>query len=150
MQSLQLTAHVAADGMLHIPAPEFAGQDVEVVVILSPLDAGKPTARITPNDFNPMIYEIIERHGRTLYFDPPLTFKPYLDETGELLIISDDALSLHVYARTRAQLTEDLWAEIFFLWDEYAKESPDKLTDQAKELQTQLLNRCREESHDAA
>ncbi|MEI7870039.1 MAG: hypothetical protein WCI11_19310 [Candidatus Methylumidiphilus sp.] len=36
MKTLQLSAHVAADGMLHIPitAPDFADRDVDVVVIL--------------------------------------------------------------------------------------------------------------------
>ena len=36
MKTLQLTAHVAADGMLHIPitAPDFADRDVNVLVIL--------------------------------------------------------------------------------------------------------------------
>ena len=41
MKTLQLTAHVAADGMLHIPVnePDFADCDVNVFVMLSP----KPT-----------------------------------------------------------------------------------------------------------
>ena len=36
MKTLQISAHVAADGMLHIPisAPDFADRDVDVVVIL--------------------------------------------------------------------------------------------------------------------
>lgn len=39
MQSLQLTTHIAADGMLHIPAPQFADQDVEVIVWVAPKPA---------------------------------------------------------------------------------------------------------------
>ncbi|WP_295399647.1 hypothetical protein [uncultured Thiocystis sp.] len=35
MKSLHLTTRIAADGMLHLPAVEFAGQEVEVIV--SPL-----------------------------------------------------------------------------------------------------------------
>ena len=39
MKTLQLTANVAADGILHIPihAPDFADCDVNVLVMLSPL-----------------------------------------------------------------------------------------------------------------
>ena len=41
MKTLQITAHVAADSMLHIPitAPDFADCDVNVVVMLSPKQA---------------------------------------------------------------------------------------------------------------
>ena len=46
MQSLQLTAHVAADGMLHIPAPQFAGQDVEIIVLPVPRNPQADTTLI--------------------------------------------------------------------------------------------------------
>lgn len=41
MKTLQLTAHVAIDGMLHIPvtAPDFADRDVNVFITLQPRPA---------------------------------------------------------------------------------------------------------------
>jgi hypothetical protein len=107
--------------------------------------------RIEPVDLSPMMFEIFEQGERALYFDPPLVLEPSLDEeTRQLLVVTDEDLDIHVYAQTREQLADDLAAEVFFLWDEYAQESPDKLTDKAKALQTQLLNRCREKVQDAA
>lgn len=49
MQSLQLTAQIAADGMLHVPVPDFAGQEVEVFVLLTP-KATQPTKTLIGQD----------------------------------------------------------------------------------------------------
>lgn len=46
MHSLQFTAHIPADGMLHIPAPEFAGQDIDVIVLLIPKQSQPPATLI--------------------------------------------------------------------------------------------------------
>ena len=98
-----------------------------------------------------MVFREFKRVECVLYFDPPLVLKPSLDdETRQLLLVTNEDLGIYVYAQTREQLADELAAEVFFLWDEYAQESPDKLTDKAKELRTKLLNRCREEAHDAA
>lgn len=36
MKSLRMTTRIAADGMLHLPALEFANQEVEVIVLPAP------------------------------------------------------------------------------------------------------------------
>jgi hypothetical protein len=96
-----------------------------------------------------MIYESIELNGRVLYFNPPLVLNPYWDESGELLMVTDDTFELHVYSQTREQLADDLAAELFFLWDEYAQEPCENLTEKAQELKARLLERCRENQHAA-
>ncbi|MEI7866942.1 MAG: hypothetical protein WCI11_03550 [Candidatus Methylumidiphilus sp.] len=149
MKTIQLSAHVAADGMLHIPAPDFADQDIDVVVVLAPRGIEQPKLTQDSKDKAAMIYESIELNGRFLYFNPPLVLNPYWDESGELLIVTDDTFELHVYAQTREQLADDLTAELFFLWDEYAKESSENLTDKAQELKARLLERFWENQHAA-
>jgi hypothetical protein len=83
-----------------------------------------------------------------VYFNPPLVLKPYRNESGELFIVTDDTLQLHVFAQTREQLVDDLAAELFFLWDEYAQETSENLTQKAQELKAKLLGRCREKHED--
>ncbi len=36
MKSLRMTTRITADGMLHLPALEFANQEVEVIVLPAP------------------------------------------------------------------------------------------------------------------
>ena len=45
MKTIQLTAHVAADGMLNIPInfPDFVDRDVNVLVFLSPAQEAEPS-----------------------------------------------------------------------------------------------------------
>ncbi|MCX7111417.1 MAG: hypothetical protein NTX45_15075 [Proteobacteria bacterium] len=151
MKTLQLTAHVSADGMLHIPAPDFAGQEIDVVVVLAPrrMDQSNPTPK-TAGEAT-LVFSSMESNGRILYFNPPLVFTPYRDEgDGELLMVTDEDLGLHVYAPTRSQLADDLTAELFFLWDEYAQEPDENLTPKAQLLKSKLLERCREHHSHAA
>jgi hypothetical protein len=97
-----------------------------------------------------IIFASIENGGRTLFFTPPLRLKPYHEEGSDgLLIVTDEDLQLRVYAQTREQLAEDLAVELFFLWDEYAHEPDETLTDKAQELKRNLLARCREVSYAA-
>ena len=151
MKTLQLTAHVSADGMLHIPAPDFAGQEIDVVVVLAPrrMDQSNPAPKTSEE--GSLVFSSMERNGRILYFNPPLVFTPYRDEDdGELLMVTDEDLELHVYAQTRGQLINDLTVELLFLWDEYAHEPDENLTPKAQLLKSKLLERCREHHSHAA
>ena len=107
--------------------------------------------RIEPVDLSPLFFSALEHTGRRLRFDPPLYLNPCLDEdTQPLLVISDDVLAIHAYAQTREQLTDELTAQVFFLWDEYALAEPQTLTAGAQVLQATLHSRCREEASHAA
>ena len=107
--------------------------------------------RIKLVDLSPLTFPTLEHAGRWLRFDPPLHLKPYLDEdTQPLLVLSDEALAIHAYAQTREQLTDELTAQVFYLWDEYALAEPQTLTAGAQALQAALRSRCREEASHAA
>lgn len=106
---------------------------------------------IEPVDLSPLSFTALEHAGRCLRFDPPLYLNPYLDQgTQPLLVISDDSLDIHAYAQTPEQLTDELTAQVFFLWDEYALAEPQTLTAGAQVLQATLRSRCREEASHAA
>ena len=107
--------------------------------------------RIEPVDLSPLSFPTLEQAGRCLRFDPALHLTPYLDEdTQQLLVVSDASLDIHAYAQTREQLTDELAAQVFFLWDEYAQAEPDTLTEGAQSLRDALLSRCQEAASHAA
>jgi len=106
--------------------------------------------RIEPIDLSPMEFDYLELNGRVLRFSTKLIVEPFLDEeTSQLLVIEDDALGIHVYAQNREILVDELIAELFFLWDEYAQEDSEKLTTKAQLLKDALLEKCNvgERSH---
>ncbi|HBA67172.1 MAG TPA: hypothetical protein DCZ48_13530 [Methylococcaceae bacterium] len=106
--------------------------------------------RIEPVDLSALTFETVDLNGRQLTLSPPLVLEPALDEESkQLLVVSDDILNIHVYAQTREQLADDLVSELFFLWDEYAHEDSDNLTPKARQLQENLLRRCKESDNDA-
>lgn len=105
--------------------------------------------RIEPVDLSELTFEKITQDDRELIFLSPLTLEPTLDESKQLFVITDDTLNINVYAQTREQLAEDLESELFFLWDEYAKEDSENLTPKANQLKLELLNRCKENHHAA-
>jgi len=99
--------------------------------------------RIEPVDLSPMVFDYLELNGRVLHFISKLIVEPVLDEeTSQLLVIEDESLGVHVYAQNRDLLIDDLTAELFFLWDEYALEDSDNLTAKAQQLKAALLERC--------
>jgi len=107
-------------------------------------------SRIEPVDLSPMTFSSIEQEGRILQLIPPLVVEPNLDEESQqLLVVSDAELDFHVYAQTRETLADDLTAELFLLWDEYAQAGDNELTDVALQLKRKLLIRMQEASHAA-
>lgn len=98
-----------------------------------------------PTDISPMIFSQVTWAGRKLRIDPPLTLRPAMDEeSGRLHVLEDPELGIHVFARTRDELADELTEQLFFQWDAYAKESPDRLSRGARELREALLRRVRE------
>ena len=57
-----------------------------------------------------------------------------------LLILEDPVLCLTIYAEDIKSLEKDLISEIVFSWEYYALESDEKLTHQAKQLKSNLLD----------
>lgn len=89
-----------------------------------------------------MVFDSLELNGRVLRFNSKLIVEPFLDEeTSQLLVIEDDALGICVYAQNREILVNELTAELFFLWDEYALEATGNLTHKAQALKAALLEK---------
>jgi hypothetical protein len=104
--------------------------------------------RIEPVDLSPMVFDYLELDGRILRFSSKLIVEPVLDEeTSQLLVIEDETLGIHVYAQNREILVDDLTAELFFLWDEYAQEDLEKLTAKAQAIKEVLLEKCQVEEN---
>ncbi|MDP2903706.1 MAG: hypothetical protein Q8N96_11465 [Methylovulum sp.] len=102
--------------------------------------------RIEPVDLSPMVFDCLELNGRVMRFSSKLIVEPVLDEeASQLLVIEDEALGIHVYAQNREILADELTAELFFLWDEYAFEASDNLTIKAQALKAALLEKCQVE-----
>lgn len=100
--------------------------------------------RIEPVDLSSFTFEVVEQNGRQLKIDPALVLEPILDEeSSQLLVVDEESLNLNVYAQTREQLADDIVSELFFLWDEYAAEDPENLTQKARLLQENLVSRCK-------
>lgn len=98
-----------------------------------------------PINLSLIVLNTIQLDRRTLIFQPPLSLKPKLDqEDNSLLVIEQGEINLHVYAPTRKKLYDDLIAELFFLWDEYAKEKDENMTAKARKIKASLLARCQE------
>jgi hypothetical protein len=90
-------------------------------------------------DLSPFeVVEVPYKAGQ-LRFHTPKVFSPRLDESQKLLIIEDDHLNLHVYGSTREQLLDELWLQLIVLWEEYACERDEVLTDEALQLKARLL-----------
>ena len=97
---------------------------------------------IEPVDLSPLEFEAVECDGQVLKADPPLRFQPKLDdETQQLYVAEDDSLDLHAFATTREDLADEITRHIFFAWETYVAEKPDRMTQAARSLQQVYSNR---------
>ena len=102
--------------------------------------------RVEPLDLSPMTFDQIVWGSHRLKIDPPLSLDPTMDEeSGQLYVLSDEGLGIHVFAQTREQLADELAEQLIFQWDAYARESPDRLTPPARRLRDALRTRMRED-----
>ncbi len=102
--------------------------------------------RVEPLDLSPMAFDHVEWGSRRLEIDPPLSLDPTMDEeSGQLYVLSDEGLGIHVFAQTREQLADELSEQLIFQWDAYARESPDRLTPPARRLREALRSWIRED-----
>lgn len=96
-------------------------------------------------DLSPLTFSQVTWAGRNLRVDPSLTLAPTMDEdSGRLYVLEDSELGIHVFARTRGELADELAEQLFFQWDAYAQEAPDRLSRGAHQLRVVLLARVRE------
>ena len=105
--------------------------------------------RIEPLNLDSIHIEDIKIDGIDHRLPKRLVFAPRLDdETGQLLVVDDDELSLHAAASTRAELVDEIRQLLSFLANEYALADPTTLTPRAALLRQRL--RAAMGLHDAA
>lgn len=93
---------------------------------------------ISEVDLSPIVMSVIEGPSRKFRFrQGSHAFVPYLDSEGQLFVVEDEVLDLHVYARTRSELISEIAEQMEFLWVEYVDTS-DKLTPGAADLARRL------------
>ena len=74
--------------------------------------------------------------------DPPLRFRVKSDPENELHDLRGE-FGIILGARSRIDLMEDLNDTLRMLWDEYAKEDPEKLSGDARDLRNEIKSRFR-------
>jgi hypothetical protein len=102
-------------------------------------------SRVEPIDLSPMTFSRSEWGDRVIAIEPALTLSPTMDEeTGQLYVLDNPELGIHVFARTRDELSDELAEQLLFQFDTYAQESPERLSRGARRLREALLARVRE------
>jgi len=100
-------------------------------------------------DLSPFRVVIIEFKDLVLRFQEPLILDPYLDESKQLICLSEPRLGIDVFAYSRDELENELSEQIAFLWEDYAKGDEAEMTTQAVELKQCLLESIVENVIDA-
>ncbi len=101
--------------------------------------------RVSPVDLSPLTFDHIDWLGRRLIIDPPLVLEPIRDkDSGQLYLLIDNDLGIHVFARTREEVADELAEQLLFQWDTYAVEAPENLSQGARWLKEQLIARMKE------
>ncbi|KAA0215796.1 MAG: hypothetical protein DYG94_06525 [Leptolyngbya sp. PLA3] len=102
-------------------------------------------------DTSPFQISEIEVDGVRLRIAPPLQVNPELDEeTKQVFLFSDDELNLFIAAPTRAELYEEIVADLAFSYSEYVRADDETLSPAAVELKRRLSQRLQEDPTGAA
>ena len=100
------------------------------------------TESTAPLDLSPLTIARVERGGRELLIEPPLTLEPVADEeVPASLTVEQTELGLSASAESREALAEAIAQALFFLWDEYACEAPERLAPAAQRVRQALPRR---------
>ncbi len=102
-------------------------------------------------DTSPFRISEIDADGVHLRITPPLTVSPELDEeTKQVFLFSDEELNLFIAAPTRADLYEEIIADLAFSYREYVKAEDGDLSPAAVEFKNHLSQRLQEDPTGAA
>lgn len=110
-------------------------------------DSGHPKQLTDVRSFEPIklttgLIDQFEHDGRTILVDPPIQITPSLDpETQQWFTASAPDFNIEAAGRTREELFDDVVEQLRFLWQEYACEDDDKLSQDAIALKHRLLER---------
>ena len=100
-------------------------------------------------DLSPIILECISSEHVVLRSNHPLTLKPFISDSGESYQVDVDDLGISVAANTRHELFEAIQDLIVVMWQEYALEGDQGLTENARMLKQRLLEDFRVEENAA-
>ena len=101
-------------------------------------------------DLSDLVVERVETpRGVVRFKGGPRPFEVTLEDSGEYLVVEDEALDLHVFADSRDGLAADLDEQVGVLWTEYALADPADLTPSAARLRATLLDHLTAEGDDA-
>lgn len=95
-------------------------------------------------DLSPFYLAEIQLPDYVLRLHEPLVITPDLDESKQLICLTNPSLGIDMCAFTRDELDEALMVEFDVLWRNYAKADDDVLSPAATELKRGLLARMEE------
>ncbi len=138
------------------PLECFYDEDIELMLLENRRDLIQVTGRVLMDDdghpkrideveqirdldLSPFVLGEIE--GRDVRLRPRSTFSflPALTDDEQFLCLEHVPWSLDVFATTRAELFAELKEQMLMLWQEYAREQDDVLSEPAKQVKRQLL-----------
>ncbi len=90
-------------------------------------------------DISPLILREIALDSGVLRRNAPFVVKPYVSESHECYRAEVEELGLSISAYTRQELVEAIQDMIAVLWQEYAMEDDENLTESAAALKRRLL-----------
>ncbi|GAB1545156.1 hypothetical protein NUACC21_78320 [Scytonema sp. NUACC21] len=103
--------------------------------------------RIEPLDLSPINIREICGHDKKLRLKTHLLLTPEMDEeSGQLLVVEEPEIGLHVFAFTRDELIHEINDQMLMMWDEYVNANVDELALDARQLRESLLEKLEEVS----
>lgn len=98
-------------------------------------------------DLSPIILQCISSEHVVLRSNEPLVLKPFISDSGESYQVNVADLGISVAANTRQELFEAIQDLIVVMWQEYALEGDQSLTENARILKQRLLEDFRIEEN---
>jgi hypothetical protein len=76
--------------------------------------------------------------GRTFTLKYPLILEPKIDESSQLLTVTDQTIGLLIFAENRTDLIEEIKEQLAFMWDAYVMSQEEELAPDALRLRKKL------------
>lgn len=99
--------------------------------------------------YAPLILRSVDAGSFTLSARYPLVLIPERDESGTLVRAENEGLGISVFGKDRAELESLIEEQVIFLWNQYALEDNERLSNRALKLKERLLDFWRIDVHAA-
>ncbi len=93
-------------------------------------------SRIEELDLSPFV---ITEFAPAVPLATPLRLDPFLSDDEQLLRLEQPELDIDVFAPTRGELWNELREQLAMLWQEFAQERDEMLSEPARQLKARLL-----------